>query len=167
MFSLLECKRCDANGSHSQRVPKGWGAAALRLFVLRRVTRRRPAGISRGGVPWLSCKRSTSAVSLGHTQRSWAGTRLSSVVVIQKGLGFLSLELFQRSGQTRKLSLDRKRSNCAVLTNVQRQQTTKAWRKQGALCPLLCISLAGISGVGQKETRHLQTTPRHLHLIFR
>lgn len=63
---------------------------------------------------------------------SWAGTRLSSVVVIQEGLGFFSPELFERSGQTRKLALERKLS-CMVLTNVQRQQTAKAWRKWGTL----------------------------------
>ena len=97
---------------------------------------------------------------------SWAGTHLSSVVVIQEGLGFLSLQLFERSGRTRKLALKRKLSNCTVLTNVQRQQTTKAWRKWGALCPPLCFSVVGISGVRHRETRRLQTALWYLHFIF-
>lgn len=98
---------------------------------------------------------------------SWAGTCLSSVVAVQKGLGFLSPQLFERSGQTRKLALKRKLSNCMVLTNVQRQQTLKSRNKQRALCLLLCFSLVGISGVRHKKTRCLQTTPWYLLFIFR
>lgn len=49
------------------------------------------------------------------------------------------------------MALERKLSNCTVLTNVQRKQTTNAWRKQGALSLPLCFSLVGISGVMYRD----------------
>lgn len=119
-------------------MPKGWGTIALRQVMLQN-KKGRGLDPDQLASAKMSCHRCTakevqvlSALVMPQKNlSSWAGTRLSSVVVIQEGLGFFSPELFERSGQTRKLALERKLSNCMVLTNVQRQQTAKAWRKWG------------------------------------
>lgn len=120
-------------------MPKGWGTIALRQVMLQNKKGRGldPDQLASAKM-WChhgTAKEVQVLSALVMPQKnlpSWAGTRLSSVVVIQEGLGFLSPELFERSGQTRKLALERKLS-CMVLTNVQRQQTAKAWRKWGTL----------------------------------
>lgn len=67
------CKSYDANGSHSQRVPKGWDATALRWVMLKnnkgQGTHSKPDGIGKHAVPSLCSKRSTRAMSLGHAAK--------------------------------------------------------------------------------------------------
>lgn len=133
-FSLVkvsshECRSCNANGSHSQRVPKGWDATALRWVVLQK--KRRVGGFVPDQLVSVKMLRHCYAAeemqalsALVTSQRNWhglAGTCLSSEVVMQEGLGFLSPELFERFGQTRKLALEKKLGNCTALTTVQRQ----------------------------------------------
>jgi len=115
-----------------------------------------PAGIGKNVVPSLCCRRNASAVSLGcapeeGAQSGWDSPVLCGGRTEGVGLALPGAELFERSGQRRKLAPERKLRNCMVLTNVQRQQTAKAWRKHGALCLLLCFLLVGTSGTKRPD----------------